>query len=86
MTTDIIQKISNLIVGEKKSEYQEKRKKAILELSQKINEFNNIKNQYNSDLDNNKKEINRLYFKKNLIIAKLLSLILISNSSSMSVT
>lgn len=77
LTSSIVGKISSLTVGDKNSQYQEKKKKAISELSEKISLFNNEKEKNILEQSNNNKKIKMLYINKAWLATKALSIILV---------
>lgn len=77
LNSNIIKKISRNTVGESNSEYQERKKEAINDISMKIKNLTFIKNDELEKLKNNNNKIKKYKLTKVLLSAKILSLFLI---------
>lgn len=77
LNPDIIRKISRKTVGETNSEYQERKRQAIEDITSKVNNFKSQKDTITEELNDNKTMIRMLNLKKSLLISKVLSLVLI---------
>ncbi len=77
LNSDFIRKISRKTVGEINSEYQERKRKAISDLEEKVAVFATKKAILSSKLNNNNNFIKNLYMKQALLTAKMLSMVLV---------
>lgn len=72
LNSDFVRKVSRKTVGEQNSEYQERKRKAIEDISSKVKAFSDKKNSLTSELKDNKSTIRIFSFKRSLLITKVL--------------
>ena len=77
LTLDVIKKVSLKTIGETNSEYQERKRVAILEVNKKNNRFITKRNALEEELKNNKGLIKKLKINKALFISKACSIVLV---------
>lgn len=77
LTLDVIKKVSLNTVGETNSEYQERKRDAILEVNKKNNRLITKRNALEEELKNNKGLIKNLRVNKALLISKACSIVLV---------
>lgn len=77
LNADFVRKVSRKTVGETNSEYQERKRQAILDITSKIKHFQTKKDELLSELQNSKDTLLKFYFSRSLIATKALSLVLI---------
>lgn len=77
LTLDVIKKVSLKTVGETNSEYQERKRIAILEVNKKNNRLITKRNTLEEELKNNKGLIKNLRVNKALLISKACSIVLV---------
>jgi len=77
LSPDSIRKISQKMFQEQNSEYQERKKEAISEISSKVNAFLARYDNLILNLKDNKEAIKKLYIKKSLLITRILSILMI---------
>lgn len=77
LTLDVIKKISLKTIGETNSEYQERKRVAILEVNKKNNRLITKRNALEEELKNNKGLIRNLKINKALLISKACSIVLV---------
>ena len=77
LTLDVIKKISLKTIGETNSEYQERKRVAILEVNKKNNRLITKRNALEEKLKNNKGLIKNLKINKALLISKACSIVLV---------
>lgn len=77
LTLDVIKKVSLKTIGETNSEYQERKRVAILEVNKKNNRLITKRNALEEKLKNNKGLIKNLKINKALLISKACSIVLV---------
>ena len=77
LTLDVIKKVSLKTIGETNSEYQERKRAAILEVNKKNNRLITKRNALEEELKNNKGLIKNLKINKALLISKACSIVLV---------
>lgn len=77
LNLDVIKKVSLKTIGETNSEYQERKKAAILEVNKKNNRLITKRNALEEELKNNKGLIKNLKINKALLISKVCSIVLV---------
>ena len=77
LTLDVIKKVALKTVGETNSEYQERKRDAILEINKKNNRLISKRNALEEELKNNKGLIKNLRVNKALLISKACSIVLV---------
>ena len=77
LTLDVIKKVSLKTIGETNSEYQERKRVAILEVNKKNNRLITKRNALEEELKNNKGLIKNLKINKALLISKACSIVLV---------
>lgn len=77
LTLDVIKKVSLKTIGETNSEYQERKRVAILEVNKKNNRLITKRNALEEELKNNKGLIKKLKINKALLISKACSIVLV---------
>lgn len=77
LSLDVIKKISLKTIGETNSEYQERKRVAILEVNKKNNRLITKRNALEEELKNNKGLIKKLKINKALLISKACSIVLV---------
>lgn len=77
LTLDVIKKVALKTVGETNSEYQERKRDAILEVNKKNNRLITKRNALEEELKNNKGLIKNLKINKALLISKACSIVLV---------
>ena len=77
LTLDVIKKVSLKTIGETNSEYQERKRVAILEVNKKKNRLITKRNALEEELKNNKGLIKNLRVNKALLISKACSIVLV---------
>lgn len=77
LNSDFIRKVSRKTVGEGNSEYQERKRQAILDISEKVKDFLDKKDILVSKINDNNGAIKVLYAKRAILTTKMLSLALI---------
>lgn len=73
----IIKKVSNKTVGEANSEYQERKRRVVEDLNEKVSDLYDSKNKTINYLDKNKSELKDLYKRKRILVSKMMSLLLV---------
>ena len=74
---NIIKKVSNKTVGEVNSEYQERKRRTIEDLNEKVSNLDDSKQNIGYDLDKNKSKLKDLYKRKRILVSKMMSLLLV---------
>ena len=74
---NIIKKVSNKTVGEVNSEYQERKRRVIEDLNEKVSDLDKSKQYLSADLNQNKSKLKDLYKRKRILVSKMMSLLLV---------
>lgn len=77
LTTDVVRKISRNTVGEQNSEYQERRRDAINDISEKVNNLVDERKELGARESDIKKSLSVIHMKKALLLTKAISILMI---------